>query len=241
MQVTIGSSPSQGQPFIDDITSGLSWMFPPGLVDYPHYDEIAKLDELIGLAGKRVLEPGCFEGYITVEMARRGADVTAFDPRPMPLCKAFARALTMPLAGSVCLAAGDARDIPTSYGKGEFDILFHAGLLYHLPLPVKHLLFMRGMFQYVLLETHVAPERDQDVTNANLDAAISQNEGFEGRWYRELGWADAPSGLDERSFWLTEASLLRLIAECGLQVVSCITNNDAATHGPRRCYLLERQ
>ena len=52
----------------------------PGICDYkPH---LLDHPEILDATGRRVLDIGAWDGPYTLEMARRGGDVTAFDIQP---------------------------------------------------------------------------------------------------------------------------------------------------------------
>jgi hypothetical protein len=100
------------------------------------------------------------------------------------------------------LAVHDARDIAA---LGEFDAIFHSGVLYHLPNPAEHLRVLHGMAPFLGLHTHTAITAD------------TEHEGYAGRWQPELGWADEWSGVEDRSFWPTRPELQRMIADAGFE------------------------
>jgi hypothetical protein len=80
---------------------------------------------------------------------------------------------------------------------GRFDVVFCAGLLYHLPEPWSLIKQFRTVAPDLFLSTHFA-EREEVVV-----------EGRSGRWYQEFGAEDRLSGMSVRSFWYTKSALLR--------------------------------
>ncbi|HEX7377158.1 MAG TPA: methyltransferase domain-containing protein [Pirellulales bacterium] len=175
------------------------------------------------VAGLRVLEPACFEGHLTVALCAAGARVTAFDARPASVVKAFARCLAFGHYPKLLLH--DARRIAE---LGEFDLVFHSGLFYHLADPIEHLRSLIGVAPLIVLDTHTAfPALARDTLA-----------GYEGHWHDEGGWAEPLSGIEERSFWLKKDSLFRLFTDCGFAHETLL--DDEYPDGPRSCHLLFR-
>ncbi|HVA50927.1 MAG TPA: methyltransferase domain-containing protein [Pirellulales bacterium] len=196
--------------------------------DYPLVDTRLQLllDRLgpAALAGRRVLEPGCLDGHLTVGLCGAGADVTAFDVRPSCVIKTFARSLAFGFQPRLLLH--DARRMAE---LGTFDLVYHSGVFYHLEDPVEHLRSIAAMAPMMALDTHTArPEEPLDAID-----------GYEGCWAGEFGWHDEQSGLGPRSFWLTRPELFRLFNECGF-AQETLWQDDAAPNGPRGFYLLKR-
>lgn len=192
---------------------------------FPLQDE--RLAALLGrmpIRGLKVLEPGCLEGEVTVGLCEAGAEVTAFDIRPTCVIKTFARCLAFGWRPRLLLH--DARRLAE---LGEFDLVFHAGLFYHLANPIEHLRGITGVAPLIALDTHTARPGEP------LEAL----DGYQGHWYGEFGWRDEQSGVEERSFWLTKSELRRLFTDCGF-TVDLLLDDDEAEHGPRSFYLLKR-
>lgn len=223
-----------------DINEGLKWIMYQrdasgrivggGNWDYPLIDtRLSRLVDRLGpqsLAGRRVLEPGCLDGHITVGLCAAGAKVTAFDVRPNCLIKTFARCLAFGFHPKLRLH--DARQMAE---LGTFDIVFHSGVFYHLENPVQHLRAIADMAPIFALDTHTAPR------GAVLDCV----DGFDGVWVteRDFSWQNEQCGVQPRSFWLTRPELLRLFSDCGF-TRETLWQDDTAANGPRGLYLLRR-
>jgi SAM-dependent methyltransferase len=84
------------------------------------------------IAGKTVLEPGCSGGFHTVELARRGAKVTAFDSDSVGLRQArlATECLASELAYAPSLHLADFYEFRSP--ESPFDLVYCSGLLYHL-------------------------------------------------------------------------------------------------------------
>jgi len=164
----------------------------------------------------RVLELGCLEGAQTIELARRGYEVTAIEGRPDNLNRA--RWICRVLSVDASLHAADVEQVPLRE-FGEFDVVFCCGLLYHLPRPWELVAQLPATAPRLFLSTHYA-EREEEMVD-----------GFGGSWYRELGRDDPLSGLSQRSFWLTKPALLELLRSTGYAEVD-VTHDWMHPNGP---------
>lgn len=166
---------------------------------------IKRLDQEIGLADKKVLEVGCFEGIHTIGLCSFGAEVTAVDLRPLNVIKTSVRLAAYGYSAKVFPIDVEepTLDLP------EFDIVFHCGVLYHLENPVSHLLRLLPRCQVIYLDTHVAAETDED--------AVFEVDGrkFKGHQHHEAGWEDPFSGRGAGAFWLRTSDLIGLLDEGG--------------------------
>jgi hypothetical protein len=218
---------------LDDLNRGFHWIIgqrdddgrrigspdrPSELID----SRISRVAETVELSGQRVLEPGCLDGHITLGLCAKGADVTSFDLRPICVAKTFSRCLAFGFRPK--LLVHDARRMSE---LGEFDLVFHCGLFYHLTDPISHLRSIARMAPVISLDTHTA----------RPDAEPATFHGYRGAWVPEGGWSDEQSGVSQESFWLEEPELCRLFNDCQL-TWDCLHRNDNAIHGPRSHWLL---
>ena len=91
------------------------------------------------LRGRRVLEIGSCDGFFTVELARRGADVVAIDYQPKTQTGFW---VTEAISGiKVEFHCANIYDIP-ALNLGTFDIVLFMGVLYHLPDPYRSLVLL---------------------------------------------------------------------------------------------------
>ncbi len=94
---------------------------------------LAWLDETNLAAGTPVLEVGCGAGHATVEMARRGFIVTAFDSAPGMVERADANIRRRGLERNVSLGVADVHDPP--FETGAFGLVIALGVLPWLHSP----------------------------------------------------------------------------------------------------------
>jgi SAM-dependent methyltransferase len=182
------------------------------------------------LAGLRILDVGCLEGGYTAAFALLGAaDALGLEVRRTNLarCAYLAEALDLPAFRFV---QGDAKGISRET-HGTFDVVFAAGLLYHLDDPYDFLARVRPMTErFLLLDTHIAhPTAHAHGCAPRLSALERDGRSYVGRVAHEYDASiDEPvlDGLvwssygNPSSFWLTEDSLVAMLHDLGYTSVS---------------------
>jgi SAM-dependent methyltransferase len=179
-----------------------------------------------------VLDLGAGDGWFSIELARRGAgEVVTVEGRAENLAQAEASRDARGL-DQVRLIHGDVRDLSPA-DQGEFDVVLCLGLLYHLDVPAvfelarKVAAMCRG---YALIETQIGLRARERVEFEGRE--------YHGAWYPE-DVAQPGASLDNpRSFWLTRASLLNLLADVGFTSVAEVLNPAIPALGEFRDHVL---
>ena len=179
---------------------------------------ILELDRRFGVAGKRILEAGCFEGIHTVGLMQQGASVNAFDGRIENVVKTLVRAWAFDLKPDVFFwNLEDSGPPPCDIAC---DILHHVGVLYHLTDPIGHLAtVLPQVREAVMLDTHIAPPgADQ----------VGESAGFEYRYcnFREAGRAPPFAGLGDHAKWVALDDLERFLVQAGFANVDVAEQRD---------------
>lgn len=183
---------------------------------------IVRLNEEIPLRGLSVLEVGCFEGIHTIGLRMYCDDVTAIDVRSVNVFKTLAR-----LACHGTWAKVFQKDVENMDTKdGQFDLVFHCGVLYHLLNPADHILALGPVTKHIFLDTHIARNEPRIEERRVGDTA------YFGAYHDEGGWADPFSGRDPSALWLTKESLLDLLSRAGF-VTQNIWEVREERNGPR--------
>jgi tRNA (mo5U34)-methyltransferase len=192
---------------------------------------ITMLDERYGLAGKHVLEVGCFEGIHTAALAARAGRVTAIDGRIENVVKTIVRCSFFDQHPRVLVCDLENPQIPADQLRA--DACTHIGVLYHLTDPVSHLHQLADWVDGVLmLDTHVARE---DELTGEYEAG--------GATYRYRHWneerADPFSGMRSHSKWLLASDLRKVLADVGFTSVELVEERDER-NGARVLLLAEK-
>jgi len=104
------------------------------------------------------------------------------------------------------------------------DVVFNAGLLYHLTDPVGVLRWCREQAPEMLLMTqYYEPKAPQYYPARNFEPVTVEIDGETSAMsYREGGMSDPLSGTAPRSIWLTEGGLIAALREAGYQRVDTL-------------------
>jgi SAM-dependent methyltransferase len=158
------------------------------------------------LRGARVIDLGAGDGEIAVELALRGASVTAVEGRPENA--ADIRALAARHGAAVDVIETDVRALGWE-ALGSFDLIVCSGLLYHLAL-ADALALARAMHEACARLLLV----DTEVAWGPLEEASADGRSYSGLSFREHPSRLSSIGNDD-SFWLTRASLHALLHDAG--------------------------
>lgn len=203
-----------------DLGAGVYTMA-PGLVGMAE-ERVKRVVQLVAdfaprpLPDLRILDLGAHEAGFAIELARRGAEVIAVEPRDGHVAKASFVKQALGL-DRLRIVQGNARDI-TTLVDGRFDVVLCLGLLYHLDAEGACSLLhaLRPLTEsFAIIETQIAlTGRTRFVHRGNAYLGLRSPETP-----RSPGAAiDVTS-----SFWLTKPSLLNLLTDAGFSsVVECL-------------------
>lgn len=105
---------------------------------------------------------------------------------------------------------------------GRFDVVFCAGILYHLMDPWDLIRQISEITDQCFIWTHYAKE--------NKDSIVRNT--YKGMIYQELGLQDHQSGMSDTSFWLEFDDLKKMITDNGFHHVEVIEKNPGPSIGP---------
>jgi 2-polyprenyl-3-methyl-5-hydroxy-6-metoxy-1,4-benzoquinol methylase len=195
---------------------------------------VAEAVALGGLERCSVVDLGCLEGGFALEFARRGASsVIGIECRPESIQRCEVARDLMQMANADFVLG----DVTTELGARPdlFEIVFAAGILYHLERPDEMLRTIRSRCSgLALIDTHVAtPDRITHNCSEEI-AVLTAFDGTEyrGRWFCEFDpdWTSharatnpLASAGNQTSFWPFEDDLVRMIKDAGFDDVSKIT------------------
>ena len=166
------------------------------------------LDARCPLAGRTVLEVGCFEGVHTIGLAARAGRVVAIDSRIENVVKTIVR--TWSFGHHVTAFQCDVEQPDQFALVPTVDVVHHIGVLYHLVDPIAHLQLLLPKTRHLLmLDTHIAAEGEATATYT------SGGRSYPYRHYKEGGRADAFAGMYDHAKWLSIEVLTGFLRESG--------------------------
>lgn len=173
------------------------------------------------LAGKHVLEMGCFEGIHTLGLIFLGAKVTGVEGRVENVLKTLARLWAYGQKADVVL--WNLEENPPATLPAAWDVLHHVGVLYHLSNPVEHLEAVLPLTKHAfMLDTHVA--RDED------EASASYSVNGTAYAYRKAGEQHRDvspfAGMGEHAKWLRVEDLHDICKRHGFKNVRTMEDRD---------------
>ena len=179
------------------------------------------------LDGRTVVDLGCLEGGFTLAFAERGAaHVVGIEARSLSVerCE-LARALRG--AERVEFVVADIKD--ELLRRDPFDVVFAAGILYHVGDPAELLRIIRASCREVaLIDTHVAHPTIPTHGCSELVDLVSGGHSYRGRRFQEYepdASASARDGYlwaawsDSQAFWPLEEELVKMITDAGFSSV----------------------
>lgn len=170
----------------------------------------------IDVSGWKILEIGPYNGRNTLPLARACRDVLAVEPRPENVL-ATQQALSGAGVRNARVIAGDARAIDEAEW-GRHDLVFHAGVLYHLTDPVTHLLHVPKLAPRLWLDTHVGPRgKPERIKWACSRLPLT---GYR----RPERHQERLAGLEPWSMWLDLQSLVMVLKAAGYLQIYTVRN-----------------
>lgn len=162
----------------------------PGVTTPGNYDPTFLFDLLNlpdDLSGKRILEIGPSDGFFTLQLARRGADVTCVDYRAKDDHGYAAMERITGLKAQYITA--NIYDLDPA-GIGTFDIILFLGVLYHLPDMMRALQILRSLARGSLfIETECDPTQGPPM--ARYYEAATLNGDHTNFWVPNLACVEA--------------------------------------------------
>ena len=190
---------------------------PSGLID----SRQSLFDKTFPLAGRHVMEIGCFEGIHTLGLLLLGARVTAVDGRIENVVKTLARLWAY---GRSCeVALWNVEGEPPPVLPQAWEVLHHIGVLYHLSNPVEHLnQVLPRTGAGVLLDTHVASDELEASKSYVVDGAAYRFR------HKPEPYADSSpfAGMRDHAKYLLLEDLVRLFAAHGFGDIRIVSDRD---------------
>lgn len=194
--------------------------------------KVSFLADRVPLHDKTVLELGSYEGDLTVQLARVSKFVTGIEVRPSNIICAMTRVFIHDIKNARFVMQ-DVQTLDDSVGR--FDVLFHAGLLYHMLNPVEHMYSVAKSSDIMLLNTHYYSE-ELGFPRADI---VHNGVTYKAALYKEFGMQERLSGVSPQSRWLYREDLLKLVAAVGYDQIEVARDIPSAS-GPKITLLAKR-
>lgn len=216
---TLQSHPSVTDPASHDIHRLGPWFhnlhLPDGrqtapdhpLGDYPAYKWRALAPHLPEhLDGKRVLDIGCNAGYFAIEMARRGAHVTAIDHDPHYLRQAAWAAAQFDLGKRLVLKESDVYGLANSAER--YDIVLFLGVFYHLRHPLLGLDIAASKSDGLLLFQSLATSEPVEEIDTSDPGYLGRDRLRDDAWPK-LAFIEHELAGDSSNWWVPNPPAMR--------------------------------
>lgn len=161
------------------------------------------LSKHFNLANQSVLEPGPLEGANTVSLFLAGAEsVSIYDPHETNVELTKERCRCHEVKEPVHYQAASSQDL-LKFTPLKFDLVFHAGLLYHLENPAIEIENLSALSDNLFLQTHFVSTGNEKIFHRDL--------AYFGEWKGDANGEDSVGGMAAKSFWMTISSIIRLL------------------------------
>ncbi len=169
------------------------------------------------LRGTTVLDIGCNGGFYAIELARRGATVTAIDSDEHYLQQARWAVEVFDVSRQVTLHRMQVYEL--AHQEQTYDIVLFLGVLYHLRYPMLGLdIVCRKTRRRLLLQSLTMP--GDTVHPALFDSAIDERDHMLESGWPKMAFIEHRLANDPTNWWAPNRACLEAMARsCGMSVI----------------------
>ncbi len=189
------------------------------LGDFPAF----KWQEISGhipadLEGKKVLDVGCNAGFYSVELAKRGASVTAIDLDPHYLKQAAWVAAQFGLDDQIEFRQQQVYDL--AHEQENYDLIWFMGVFYHLRYPLLAMdILAQKCKELIVLQSLTMPGKE--ALQAEEDYQINSREGMLQEGWPKMAFIEQKFNGDPTNWWAPNtAALQAMLRSCGFEVIA---------------------
>ena len=168
------------------------------------------------LTGWRALDIGCNAGFYSIELARRGADVTAIDVDERYLEQARWAVRQYDLEGSVTVEKRQVYDL--AHREETYDLVLFLGVFYHLRYPLLALdLVAQRTRRLLAFQSLSMPDRDE--APPGHDRAVDDREALRAPGWPRMAFIEDRFAGDPTNWWVPNATAIEaMLRSSGLRV-----------------------
>lgn len=196
---------------------------------------IDQLAKRLNLEGMRILDLGCLEGASTLVLKKAGAkEIIAIEGRIDNFLKCLIVKNAFELENCKFLF-GDINKI-LSFLSETFDLCLAIGILYHFENPISLIYRISQLANNLFVWTHYSTkDYPSEVREEKIEY---QGCIYRGKYVRED--TEYPlAGLQNRSFWITEEDIFKVIKDAGFKNIGLISK-EQHEHGPAITFLAQK-
>lgn len=170
------------------------------------------------LRGTTVLDIGCNAGFYSIELAKRGATVTAIDVDEHYLKQARWAAELWGLSDRIRFERQQVYALATT--RETWDIVLFLGVLYHLRYPLLGLdIVSRCVGQTLVIQSLSVPSESSE--GVPDDLALANREPLRSAAWPKLSFVEHRIAGDQTNWWVPNSACMEaMLRSTGLQVVS---------------------
>lgn len=189
------------------------------LGDFPRFKWLKLAPSLPeDLSATSVLDIGCNAGFYSLELARRGAHVTALDVDEHYLTQARWAADVFGLSDRIEFERRQVYEL--SHTTRRWDIVLFLGVLYHLRYPMLGLdIVSRCVQKTLVFQSLTVPGAEIEEAPADLD--LQNREPLARRGWPKLSFIEHKMAGDETNWWAPNAACIEaMLRSTGMRVVA---------------------
>lgn len=168
------------------------------------------------LSGKTVLDIGCNAGFYSIELARRGAQVTAIDLDPHYLMQGEWASRQFGLENKITFKKMQVYDL--SREQEQYNIVWFMGVFYHLRYPLLALdILSERTSDVMVFQTLTMP--GDEVMEIGYDYSLNERHDMLDPGWPKMAFIENRLNDDPTNWWApNHAAILAMLRSCGFKV-----------------------
>jgi tRNA (mo5U34)-methyltransferase len=170
------------------------------------------------LSGWSVLDIGCNAGYYSIELAKRGAQVTGIDVEPLYLNQARWAVKQFGLQDRIEYREGNVYEL--LHAKQTYDLVWFCGVFYHLRYPVLALDLVRAVTRRLLMFQSLTMP-GEEIYTPRADIALDERDLMLQRGWPTMAFIEHSMAQDSSNWWApNHACVEALLRSAGFRSIS---------------------